>query len=296
MSVKSLGTESSLQQQGGTLRPGVLATPASEDADATAFFTATSITDATQKDAVNRLTFALKYYGLWSKIKALYPFVGGTATTHMYNLKDPQNTNAAFRLTFSGGWTHTADGAECNGTNAYADTFVNISTSITSWATSHHIAIYNRTATPTGGGWYAACGDTTTGNPFWGMGFRATPYSDLSAIVYYDSGNTTSGGAFGRAIASFTNRSGPIIGSTLSTSDHKAYINGNLCINNTQTTSGTVSNLNLWLGAINASPGSVFYNGLQFAFASIGDGLTTAECARLTQIIEMYQAVLGRGV
>ena len=31
-------------------------------------------------------------------MKAIYPFVGGTATTHKFNLKDPADINAAFRL------------------------------------------------------------------------------------------------------------------------------------------------------------------------------------------------------
>jgi hypothetical protein len=67
----------------------------------------------------------MKGYGIWTKMKAIYPFVGGTATTHKYNLKNPADTNAAFRLVFNGGWTHSSTGALPNGTNAYANTFLN---------------------------------------------------------------------------------------------------------------------------------------------------------------------------
>ena len=49
--------------------------------------------------------------------------VGGTATTHKYNLKDPRDLDAAYRLAFSGGWTHSSTGATPNGTNAFAQTY-----------------------------------------------------------------------------------------------------------------------------------------------------------------------------
>lgn len=93
------------------------------DADAQAFFTAAGITDNTQKTAVNQLVVDLKTYGIWTKMKAVYPFVGGTATSHKYNLKNPLDTDAAFRLVFSGGWTHSSTGALPNGTNGYAETY-----------------------------------------------------------------------------------------------------------------------------------------------------------------------------
>jgi len=58
-------------------------------------------------------------------MKALYPFVGGSATSHKWNLKDPRDLDAAYRLVFNGGWTHTSSGAQPNGTTGYANTFLN---------------------------------------------------------------------------------------------------------------------------------------------------------------------------
>lgn len=45
------------------------------DSSASAFFTATGITGATEQQAVNTLVTSLKSAGLWSKMKAVYPFV-----------------------------------------------------------------------------------------------------------------------------------------------------------------------------------------------------------------------------
>jgi hypothetical protein len=95
------------------------------DPDAQAFITAAGITDNTQKSAINTLVVDMKGYGIWTKMKAIYPFVGGTATTHKFNLKNPLDTDAAFRLVFNGGWTHSSTGALPNGTNGYANTFFN---------------------------------------------------------------------------------------------------------------------------------------------------------------------------
>ena len=57
------------------------------DTDAQAFITAAAITDPTQQAAINTLVVDLKGYSIWTKMKAVYPFVGGTAATHKFNLK-----------------------------------------------------------------------------------------------------------------------------------------------------------------------------------------------------------------
>jgi len=95
------------------------------DAASTAFFTSSGITNVTQKIAINDLVVGLKADGLWTNMKAIYPFVGGTASTHKWNLKDPRDLDAAYRLSFSGGWTHNANGITGNGVNAYAETYNN---------------------------------------------------------------------------------------------------------------------------------------------------------------------------
>ena len=96
---------------------------AAVDPDAQAFITAAAITDPTQQAAINTLVVDLKGYSIWSKLGALYPFVGSTASQHKFNLKNPLDTDGAFRLTFTGGWTHTSTGAKPNGVNAFADTY-----------------------------------------------------------------------------------------------------------------------------------------------------------------------------
>lgn len=45
------------------------------DSSAISYFNATGITGATQQDAIDNLVKSLKDYGIWSKMKAVYPFV-----------------------------------------------------------------------------------------------------------------------------------------------------------------------------------------------------------------------------
>jgi len=92
------------------------------DTDALAFLLAADISysDFIIRECTNDHVKDLKAYNLWSKMLAVYPFVGGTAFTHKWNLKDPRNLDAAYRLTFSDG-SHSSMGygVATNGANTY---------------------------------------------------------------------------------------------------------------------------------------------------------------------------------
>ena len=48
------------------------------DPDAQAFFTASGLTGATNLTAINQLVIDLKGYGIWTKMKAIYPQIWKT--------------------------------------------------------------------------------------------------------------------------------------------------------------------------------------------------------------------------
>jgi hypothetical protein len=72
----------------------------------------------TQENAITQLVADLKANNLWTKIVAIYPIVGGTASAHKWNLKSP----GTYSLTFFNSPTHSATGFVTNGTNQYAET------------------------------------------------------------------------------------------------------------------------------------------------------------------------------
>jgi hypothetical protein len=121
-------------------------TTAGYDPDALAFFAAASITETTEKDAVNQLVLDMKADGIWTKMRAVYPYVGGDASKHSYNLINP----ATFQITWSGGVTHNASGITGNGTNGYGNTNFNPSTQFIS-NTNYSFGIYS-SSTDTGEG------------------------------------------------------------------------------------------------------------------------------------------------
>ena len=75
------------------------------DLDIAAFIEATGISGI-DIEAITTLVEDLKANNLWDRMKAIYPMIGGTSTTCKYNLKNPQDTDAAYRLDFQGGWIH----------------------------------------------------------------------------------------------------------------------------------------------------------------------------------------------
>lgn len=110
------------------------------DADALAFIEAAGITDNDQILAIGNFVAQLKEINAIvpdfvnfetpanSILKAAYPFVGGTADQHKYNLINPLDSDAAFRLTYSGTVAHTANGIQGNGVDGICDTKLNPAT------------------------------------------------------------------------------------------------------------------------------------------------------------------------
>jgi hypothetical protein len=252
------------------------------DPDAQAFFTASGLTGATELNAVNQLVLDLKGFGIWTKMKAIYPMVGGTAALHKWNLKDPQDTNAAFRLVFNGGWTHSATGAKPNGTNAYADSFLLPATTLT--LNSAHLSYYSRTNVS----------ESKEDIGCWdGSGFHYT----LLGIRYASIGNSTysiiqsSGGYFSFADAS---SQGFYISSRTSSVLTTLFKNGT-----SQATSSTVSTGNpaartIYVGGCNGNATS--YSSKECAFSSIGNGLNATEAANFRTAVQAYNTTLSRQV
>jgi len=251
------------------------------DPDAFAFLSATNLLeDPIIEPAIDSLVLDLKTAGIWTKMKAIYPFVGGTATTHKYNLKDPQDTNAAFRLSFSGGWTHSANGALPNGTNAFANTFFQPSTNLSNYSVS--LGYYSRTnnaANTT-----VDIGSLSAGN-FMHMHLRYTGdiwYALLQQTIVDQVANSDSSGFF--------------VGNRNSDSQKKHFRNGANLGTITTLVSATLSTQNIYLGALNNSGSASNFSSKQTAFASIGDGLTDPEASAFYTAVQTFQTALSRQV
>lgn len=251
------------------------------DPDAQAFFTAANITDSTQQTAVNQLVVDLKGYGIWTKMKALYPFVGGTATTHKYNLKDSQDTDAAFRLIFNGGITHASTGITGNGTNGYSDTKIAPSTQLS--LNSTHISYYARTNVPNG-----AFAGVLNSN----QGIFVIPKFDGSGTSAYRAVNSSQVGPG----ASPSDVRGLYIASRITSTDMKLYLNNSTLFNDAQPSGALFTLGNIMLNAANVTGAANYFSANECAFASIGDGLDDTEASNFYTAVQTFQTTLGRNV
>lgn len=264
------------------------------DPAAQAFITAAGITDATQINAINNLVLNLKGRGivnnsvdLWSDRLAVYPFVGGSATSHKFNLKDPQDTNGAFRLVFAGGWIHNSTGITPNGTNAYADTNFNPSAQSLE-LTNAGLYVYQRAAPDVG---------TTRSK----MGAEVGSVVDSIHLLWGTAGTAERGIVGAASSAEYTplpaESSAGIVGSTMVTVSGdryaKYYANG-VQRGTSALQNGAMPNYNIYIGAVNRAGSALNFFNKEMAFASIGRGASSANALLYHQVVVAFQTELSR--
>jgi hypothetical protein len=253
------------------------------DPDAQAFLTATGITDPTIESAINNLVLDLKSYGLWTKIDALYPIVGGTATTHKYNLKDPQDTDAAFRLTFSGTVTHSSNGMVGNGTSGYANTHMNSSTEMGGGQNDAHLFIYSSAMTARGEAAAGALDQVATPDRLLSINLR-NPSNNMTTGLFTN--NTYSSTAVGTLTSGF-------FGMSRITSTQ--YV---VQYNTTQSTKVVASTappaFDVYLMAISNRGTAQSFSNKTLALVSLGYGLTTSEMLDFETVNSTFQTALSR--
>jgi len=255
------------------------------DPDTQNFINSTGISDA---DIIDQIDWLVKFYkinGIWNKYKAIYPMVGGSAFTHSFNLKNP----AQYQLSFSGVWIHSATGAKPNGVNAYADTGLNISTEFTNFQADHNISFSSRTNAVVGNGWNIGVGDTSTGNPLYGLAIQRAGGSE----VIYDDGN----------LSTRFSVIEPSIGSQYFYQGNVSVVEGRVIQKNekiiAQTispTTGIIPSANLWIGAMNPTFGSAVYMDNECSGCTIGDSLLMKERTISYLGIQTMNTNLNRGV
>jgi hypothetical protein len=222
----------------------------------------------------------MKANGTWAKMSAIYPFVGGTATTHKFNLKNPADTDAAFRLSFVGGVTHTSNGIQSNGVNGYGNTFF----PLTNYAQNNlSFGLYSRTNSSSGGN------GADTNPTFFGV-VLYIKFTDNN--TYYSTNNFILDGN-GNFIS---DSRGLFVSNRLVSTNSLLYRNGVLVRNTTTNSVAATSAINMTLMVRNRA-GSLFqYDSRQYSFAFMGQGLTPTENLNLYNTIQTFQTSLSRQV
>jgi len=221
----------------------------------------------------------------WSKFKAVYPFIGGTAGGHKWNLINPLDTDAAFRLAFSGGLTHDANGITPNGSTGYADSFFNqVSQGIS--ADNAHISFYQNVDS-TFGTSRVMVGANATGNGSF-IGVVGGGVTQAAGIAHANTGNWVSAGT--------TPTKGLFTICTDGTDrTQRFYINGT-SYGTPEVSTGSLPNLNMLLFCHNSAGTPALYTNKRGAFVSMGLGLDATDQADYYTAVQAFQTALGRQV
>jgi hypothetical protein len=240
------------------------------DTDAQAFLTATGIVDATQIDAVNTFVTLAKAQGIWNDLDKIYPFVGGTATAHRYNLK-----NALMDGTFFGGVTHNANGVTFNGTTGYFNT---------GWATNAG-NLYNRhfaqyiTAQSMSTAWAGSYDGTNL------FGLRTDQARTLD-FVGLNSLYSTPPTMLTRSAIMCSNIDSSTVG--------KIYSDGSLVYTNAGAINASPTTNTVYVGALNFNGTASFFHDPNVRFVTTGNKLDASKQAILNNLARYFNAILGR--
>jgi hypothetical protein len=251
----------------------------------------------TEMKAVGRLVGDLKSYNLWNKMLAIYPFVGFTGSagfttvvpdSFKWNLKDPRDINAAYRLTFQkvnsiglgSNWYASSNGLKPNGYDQGAITQITASSIPVS---NFHFSYYSRT------------------NSIKGLGGAVTGGGGTAMALYPSTGSTTLN------YANVSTNTTPVAASSIGLHTITAPATNTLVryYNNTGASSTMTfqSNVNYPIGLFSTTyNGTTYGSGLsengdaECAFASIGYALSDLDVTNLYTAVQRFQTTLGRQV
>ena len=264
-----------------------------DDDDAINFLDVVQEKNTTVRSGVNKFVKTLKTEGLWDKMSGIYPLVGETSY-YGYNLKDPRNSNDAYRLTFSTVDTTLDNGIIWfNATHDYANTHFNPTTNLT--GTPVHISALSildqssatadigcietsRTSYPRLALFLDYAGDPNNDAlfDFYNPQTRIT-VDEVNSKAFYIASRPTSTSAF---LSLYNTSETPTKTNTATFAENAT----------------SVPNLNVFVGAANVA-GSPEQNAdadRQYGFLSIGDGLTSAEATELYKALKDFHSDIGR--
>jgi hypothetical protein len=234
---------------------------------------------------LNYLITYLKLTNLWNKLKAIYPFIGRTSANHKFNIKNPLDTNGAFRLTFSGGVTHNENGVTFDGINGYANTYFTPTAQLTQ--NSESIIYYSRSSGVGAAGVQDDIGTATSIIIRSGMIVRNDVGNFVSQMNSVTNGLTSVSNPDGKGI---------YVSSRISSTSGKLFKNKKEVASNINANNGTLGNSNHYIGCRNVSNVAQSFTPRNTGFVALGDGLSDIEAINLSNIIEITQVILNRNV
>lgn len=247
------------------------------DSDMIKFFEAGNF-DGTHRRATKYFISNCKKYGIWNKIIAYWPIMVGTAANHKLNMKDPRDTDSAFRLTFFGNLSHSPTGMK-GVSGGYADTHVIPSANLL--LNDCHLCFYARTA---GSLSSIEMGSAAAGGPYTLLQLKYT-----NSWFYGDVNQTTEDGVLNPFPVGFH------LATRTASNVKKLMIEGKVLLNGVAVSTG-LNSRSMFLMCQNNNGTAGFFTTRECAGAGVGYGLTVTEAFIFSQIVKGTNTILGRNV
>lgn len=254
------------------------------DSDAQSFINAIGTLDSNQQNAINNLVLGFKASGSWSKYYAIYPFIGGTESSHKWNLKDARDLDEAYRITWNGSIVHNENGVQPDGSTGYGNP--HIYPAITNLYNNSHLAFYSKTdglsaseIASDDGATVGSLSMSIKNNDFFG-------YHRMYSV---------NGGGTNRTSMSGVNALGLWQSVRIGSNDFRVFRNGSQNRLETANVQGAIPLRTPFLWATHVSNGNASFKSNRLGcFIGIGEALTPSQVAQDYTTIQDYQTALGR--
>jgi len=244
------------------------------DIDAQVYFDAGNIIDGTEKNAANTLIIGLKEFSLWTKMLGLYLISPTSLAAAAVNAKNP----GTFDIAWINTPTHANTGVTGNGTTQYGRLGVIPSVDMTLGDT--HASQYYRTNTQ------ANIIGNLNGGSTQRILFQNRQTADNMSTDHYD---TTVGK--GRITTANADARGLGISTRISHTDLRTFLDnvqfGSTAI--TDASGDSLPTVEFYTMAYNNAGSPALFSDGELCFNSVGTGLTSADVANLTALVQTYQ-------
>lgn len=248
------------------------------DADAQSYFTAnTAITSSADKNAINTFYLGLKTDGIYSLLNGMHLPIWQNASNNKWNLINPVDTDAGYRLTYATGMLHEVNGIRGNGTSAYANTYFLPSTNnYDNQSFGAYCTIDNNNS-----GVIMGVNISTAGSPATNM----QPRNSTNAFRQQMSSTT---------VGSVANSSSLGFFQIVRTSGTSIFNVKNSTVTTVSLTGTDIINKNLYYLAQNVNDTSVInYSTKRVAFSYFGQALTTTQATNFYNRVQTLMTYFG---
>jgi hypothetical protein len=235
----------------------------------------------TAKDGYTKMVNDIFAAGLYDKLYEFWPFIGSSAGSHSLGAKGIRD------LTFQNGWLHTATGSQpdpASPSPSYARTGVYPTTIFDVFNAS--LGYYSRTQTTDSGDVLSSVDASTSS-------MRMVIRDQNTDRFFTEIGSPQQRIDSGTAGA---NSTGFFVSNRANANLLTAYRNGTVIGTQTTGSTGNLPSGEMFLNALSKAGVPSNYSRNECAFAYLGYGLSDAQVATLSSIVQTFQTAIGRAV